>query len=242
TSTPRAWTDSTCESTWSRRVTSPCRSSAAAATHALSSVTGEPARPGSALCCQRRKLHFVDLDTPDREMKGPLGMPDRTGLPFGDTADFEAADRGLIDAGDPVVRNEAGQVIWDNGSYGFLTGEAPDTVHPSMWRQSTMVARQGLFEVTDGIYQVRGYDLSNMSVIEGDTGIIVIDPLISTETAAAALALYRKHRGDRPVVAVIHTHSHVDHFGGVKGVVSQADVDAGRVQIIAPDGFVEHAI
>ena len=130
-------------------------------------------------------------------MKGPLGMPDRTGLPFGDTADFEAADRGLIDAGDPVVRNEAGQVIWDNGSYGFLTGEAPDTVHPSLWRQSTLVARQGLFEVTDGIYQVRGYDLSNMSVIEGDTGIIIIDPLISTETAAAALALYRKHRGDQ---------------------------------------------
>src|ERR1700750_2241371 len=175
-------------------------------------------------------------------MKGPLGMPDRTGLPFGDTADFEAADRGLIDAGDPVARNERGQVIWDNGSYGFLTGEAPDTVHPSLWRQSTLVARQGLFEVTDGIYQVRGYDLSNMSVIEGDTGIIIIDPLISTETAAAALALYRKHRGDRPRVAVIHTHSHADHFGGVKGVVSQADVDAGRVQIIAPEGFVEHAI
>jgi alkyl sulfatase BDS1-like metallo-beta-lactamase superfamily hydrolase len=144
-------------------------------------------------------------------------MPDRTGLPFGDTADFEAADRGLIDAGDPVVRNQAGRVIWDNGFYGFLTEEAPDTVHPSLWRQSTLVARQGLFEVTDGIYQVRGYDLSNMSVIEGDAGIIVIDPLISTETAAAALALYRKHRGDRPVVAVIHTHSHADHFGGVKG-------------------------
>ena len=161
-------------------------------------------------------------------------MPDRTGLPFGDTADFEAADRGLIDAGDPVVRNEAGQVIWDNGAYGFLTGEAPDTVHPSLWRQSTLVARQGLFEVTDGIYQVRGYDLSNMSVIEGDTGIIIIDPLISTETAAAALALYRKHRGDRRVVAVIHTHRHADHFGGVKGVVSQADVDAGGCRSSRP--------
>jgi alkyl sulfatase BDS1-like metallo-beta-lactamase superfamily hydrolase len=170
-------------------------------------------------------------------------MPDAIGLPFGDTADFEAAGRGLIDAGDPVVRNEAGQVVWDNGSYSsFLAGDAPGTVHPSLWRQSTLVAKQGLFEVTDGIYQLRGYDLSNMSVIEGDTGIIVIDPLISTETAAAALALYRKHRGDRPVVAVIHTHSHVDHFGGVKGVVSQDDVDAGRVQIIAPEGFVEHAI
>ncbi len=171
-----------------------------------------------------------------------MGIADGEGLPFGDTADFEAAERGLIDAGDPVVRNEAGEVVWDNGSYGFLAGDAPDTVHPSLWRQSALVARQGLFEVTGGIYQVRGYDLSNMSVVEGDTGIIVIDPLISAETAAAALALYRKHRGDRPVVAVIHTHSHVDHFGGVKGVVSQDDVDAGTVQIIAPEGFVEHAI
>jgi alkyl sulfatase BDS1-like metallo-beta-lactamase superfamily hydrolase len=169
-------------------------------------------------------------------------MADGEGLPFGDTADFEAAGRGLIDPGDPVVRNEAGEVIWDNGSYGFLAGDAPETVHPSLWRQSALAARQGLFEVTGGIYQVRGYDLSNMSVVEGDTGIIVIDPLISAETAAAALALYRKHRGDRPVIAVIHTHSHVDHFGGVKGVVSQDDVDAGTVQIIAPEGFVEHAI
>ena len=162
-------------------------------------------------------------------------MADGEGLPFGDTADFEAAERGLIDAGDPVVRNEAGEVVWDNGSYGFLAGEAPETVHPSLWRQSALIARQGLFEVTGGIYQVRGYDLSNMSVIEGDTGIIVIDPLISAETAAAALALYRKHRGDRPVAAVIHTHSHVDHFGGVKGVVTEDDVDAGTVQIIAPE-------
>jgi alkyl sulfatase BDS1-like metallo-beta-lactamase superfamily hydrolase len=169
-------------------------------------------------------------------------MPDRAGLPFGDTTDFDATERGLVDAGDPVVRNDAGEVIWDNGSYRFLTGEAPETVHPSLWRQSTLTARQGLFEVTDGIYQVRGYDLSNMSIVEADHGIIVIDPLLSVETAAAALALYRKHRGDRPVVAVIHTHSHADHFGGVKGVVSQEDVDAGNVQIIAPEGFVEHAI
>jgi alkyl sulfatase BDS1-like metallo-beta-lactamase superfamily hydrolase len=169
-------------------------------------------------------------------------MPDLTRLPFGDTADFDAVERGLIDPGDPVVRDDKGKVIWDNGSYGFLAGDAPDTVHPSLWRQSTLTARQGLFEVTDGIYQVRGYDLSNMSVVEGATGVIVIDPLISAETAAAALALYRKHRGVRPVVAVIHTHSHIDHFGGVKGVVSQDDVDAGTVQIIAPEGFLEHAV
>lgn len=166
-----------------------------------------------------------------------------TALPFDDTADFDATSRGLIAVGEPVIRNDQGEVVWDNGSYTeFLTGEAPDTVHPSLWRQSTLVARQGLFEVTDGIYQIRGYDLSNMSVIEGDSGVIVIDPLLCAETGAAALALYREHRGDRPVVAVIHTHSHVDHFGGVKGVVSQADVDAGKVAIIAPEGFLEHAI
>ena len=168
---------------------------------------------------------------------------DTEALPFGDTADFEAAERGFIAAGEPVIRNGAGEVVWDNGSYtNFLTGDAPRTAHPSLWRQSTLVAKQGLFEVIDGIYQVRGYDLSNISFVEGDSGVIVIDPLISTETAAAALALYREHRGDRPVVAVIHTHSHVDHFGGVKGVTSQEDVDAGTVAIIAPEGFVEHAI
>ncbi|GAA3636872.1 alkyl/aryl-sulfatase [Microlunatus ginsengisoli] len=172
-----------------------------------------------------------------------MPRPDHADLPFDDTADFDAAERGFVAAGEPVIRNAAGTVVWDNGSYtSFLTGEAPDTVHPSLWRQSTLVAKQGLFEVTDGIYQVRGYDLSNISFVEGETGVIVIDPLISIETAAAALALYREHRGDRPVVAVIHTHSHIDHFGGVKGVTSKEDVDAGRVQIIAPEGFVEHAV
>ncbi|MGE3287470.1 MAG: alkyl/aryl-sulfatase [Pseudonocardia sp.] len=172
-----------------------------------------------------------------------MSTTERTALPFDDTADVDAVEQGFIAAGEPVIRNDAGEVVWDNGSYtSFLTGDAPDTVHPSLWRQSILCARQGLFEVTDGIYQIRGYDLSNMSVIEGDTGVIVIDPLISTETAAAALALYREHRGDRPVVAVIYTHSHVDHFGGVKGITTQADVDAGRVAIIAPEGFLEHAI
>ena len=116
-------------------------------------------------------------------------------------------------------------------------------MHPSLWRQSTLAAKQGLYEVVPGIYQVRGFDISNVTFVESDTGIIVIDPLVSTEVAAAALALYRTHRGgDRPVVAVIYTHSHVDHFGGVLGVTSQADVDAGAVAVLAPDGFVEHAV
>ena len=134
-------------------------------------------------------------------------------------------------------------MVWDNDVYAFLDrGRARPRCIPSLWRQSTLAAKQGLYEVVEGIYQVRGLDLSNITFIEGDTGVIVIDPLISTETAAAALALYRAHRGDRPVVAVIYTHSHVDHFGGVLGVTTQADVDAGKVAVIAPEGFIEHAV
>jgi alkyl sulfatase BDS1-like metallo-beta-lactamase superfamily hydrolase len=164
-------------------------------------------------------------------------------LPLEDTADFSDAERGFMGSWEPGVVSAAdGRTVWDSSSYAFLTGEAPTSVNPSLWRQSTLVSKQGLFEVVEGIYQVRGLDLSNMTIVEGDTGLIVIDPLISTETAAAALALYRAHRGDRSVLAVIYTHSHVDHFGGVFGVTTQDDVDAGKVQVIAPEGFTEHAI
>ncbi|KGI70237.1 MBL fold metallo-hydrolase [Mycolicibacterium rufum] len=164
-------------------------------------------------------------------------------LPFDDTRDFEDADRGFIAAQKPCVITAAdGRVVWDNDVYDFLRGDAPSSVHPSLWRQSQLVAKQGLYEVVKGIYQVRGFDLSNITFVEGDTGIIVIDPLVSTEVAAAALALYRQHRGDRAVTAVIYTHSHVDHFGGVLGVTSQADVDAGTVAVLAPEGFTQHAV
>lgn len=164
-------------------------------------------------------------------------------LPFADTADYDDAARGFVGALSPgVVRAADGRVVWDADKYAFLAGDAPDSVHPSLWRQSGLVARQGLFEVTEGIYQVRGLDLSNITFVEGATGIIVIDPLISTETAAAALGLYREHRGNRPVTAVIYTHSHIDHFGGVFGVASQEEVDAGRIAVIAPEGFVGHAV
>lgn len=166
----------------------------------------------------------------------------REQLPFADTQDFEDARRGLLSPLSGPVTNAAGDVVWDNGSYDFVDGECPDTVNPSLWRQSQLVHTAGLFEVVPGLYQVRGMDLSNISFVEGESGVIVIDPLISTETAAAALALYREHRGDRPVTGVIYTHSHVDHFGGVRGVVDQSDVDAGRVPILAPEGFVEHAV
>lgn len=163
-------------------------------------------------------------------------------LPFSDTQDFEDAERGLVARLAGPVVNAQGRTVWDNGTYAFIKGDAPDTVNPSLWRQSTLVASGGLFEVVSGIYQVRGLDLSNITFVEGDSGVVVIDPLISTETAAAALALYREHRGDRPVTGVIYTHCHVDHFGGVKGVTTQEDVDAGRVPVLAPSGFVEHAV
>ncbi|OBH36003.1 alkyl sulfatase [Mycobacterium intracellulare] len=165
-------------------------------------------------------------------------------LTFQDDADFRAADRGFITALSPcVIRAADGRTVWDNDAYAFLDGPAPTSVHPSLWRQSTLAAKQGLYEVVPGIYQVRGLDISNVTFVETDNGIIVIDPLVSTEVAAAALALYREHRGgDRPVVAVIYTHSHVDHFGGVLGVTSRADVDAGAVAVLAPEGFIEHAV
>jgi alkyl sulfatase BDS1-like metallo-beta-lactamase superfamily hydrolase len=166
-----------------------------------------------------------------------------TSLPMDDTQDFADARRGFIGALDPgVVRAADGRVVWDNDSYGFLTGDAPPTVHPSLWRQSTLNAVQGLFEVVPGIYQVRGLDLSNVSFVEGREGVVVIDPLLSAETAAAALGLYREHRGDRAVTGVVYTHSHADHFGGVRGVVSGDDVTAGRVPVLAPEGFVGHAV
>lgn len=158
-------------------------------------------------------------------------------LPFQDRTDFEDADRGFVGALEPcVVKDAEGRVIWDNDAYAFVQADCPDTANPSLWRQAQLVSKQGLYEVTDGIYQVRGLDLSNMTLVEGDTGVIVIDPLISAECAAAALALYRTHRGDRPVAGVIYTHSHADHFGGVDGVVTD------DVPILAPEGFLEHAV
>ncbi|KQX07373.1 MULTISPECIES: alkyl/aryl-sulfatase [unclassified Leifsonia] len=164
-------------------------------------------------------------------------------LPLGDTVDFDNADRGFLGTlDDPAIRNEAGDVVWDASTYDFVDGDAPTSVNPSLWRQSKLVSKHGLYEVVEGLYQVRGLDLSVVSFIEGDTGVIVVDPLIAKETAAAALGLYRKHRGDRPIVAMIHTHSHIDHFGGVFGMISQAEVDSGAVPVVAPEGYLEHAI
>jgi alkyl sulfatase BDS1-like metallo-beta-lactamase superfamily hydrolase len=165
-------------------------------------------------------------------------------LPFGDTRDFDDARRGLIASLPGLeVKNAQGRVVWSLRDYGFLDEEtAPPTVNPSLWRQARLNMHHGLFEVTDGLYQVRGFDLSNMTLIEGDEGLIVIDPLISTEVAEAGLALYTQHRGERPVTAVIYTHSHADHYGGVRGVVDEADVARGRVQVWAPDRFMPEVV
>ena len=162
-------------------------------------------------------------------------------LPFGDRRDFEDASRGFIATlPDVTFRNPEGRVIFSLKDYAFLAHEqVPDTVNPSLWRQARLNMNNGLFQVTDRIYQVRGFDISNMTIIEGSRGLIVIDPLVSTEVAAAALDLYCVHRGRRPVTAVIYTHTHVDHFGGVRGVVDEAEVKAGNVAIIAPDRFME---
>ncbi|MFD3563334.1 alkyl/aryl-sulfatase [Streptomyces sp. NPDC058686] len=171
-------------------------------------------------------------------------MPSTPELDWDDTTDQANATRGLIDKLEPcVVRNEAGRVVWDNDRWDFLNkDECPDTVHPSLWRQSRINTAQGLFEVAPGIYQVRGLDVSNMTIIEGETGLVVVDPLMSKEVSAAGIELYRRNRGERPVHAVIYTHSHGDHFGGVLGVTTNEAVETGACVIIAPDEFMRHAV
>ncbi|MBB5915663.1 alkyl sulfatase BDS1-like metallo-beta-lactamase superfamily hydrolase [Nocardia transvalensis] len=159
---------------------------------------------------------------------------------FTDHTDFDNAERGFIATLDQVRFTTAdGRVVFDLSDYGFLDGDCPDTVNPSLFRQSRLCRRNGLFEVTEGIYQIRGFDISNMTLVEGDTGVVVIDPLISAECAAAGIALYREHRGDRPVTGVIYTHSHGDHFGGVDGVLPDGP---GDVPILAPAGFMAEAV
>jgi alkyl sulfatase BDS1-like metallo-beta-lactamase superfamily hydrolase len=165
-------------------------------------------------------------------------------LPFSDRADFDDARRGFIATlPDGVIAGPGGRPAFDTKPYAFLQkDEAPATVNPSLWRQAQLNAVNGLFKVTERVYQVRGLDIANMTIIEGDTGLILIDPLLSNETAKAALDLYLANRPAKPVAAVIYTHSHADHFGGAKGVMSAEDAASGRVKVIAPDGFMEHAV
>jgi len=169
----------------------------------------------------------------------------RKTLPFDDKRDFEEAQRGFIAAPEyQQIMADAGNVAWDMGSYEFLLqGKDFDSVHPSLQRQAILNMAYGLYEVVpDKIYQVRGFDLANISFIKTDTGWIVFDPLTAKETARAALELVNEKLGKRPVLAVVYSHSHGDHFGGVRGVVDEADVKSGKVKVIAPAGFMEHAV
>lgn len=166
-------------------------------------------------------------------------------LPFFDKTDFRNAHKGFVaPLPQAVIKGEKGTVIWDPRQYAFIKEgqKAPGTVNPSLWRQAQLNNIGGLFEVTEGVYQIRNLDLSNMTIIEGKEGIAVVDPLVSAQTAKAGMALYAKYRGKRPVVAVIYTHSHVDHYGGVRGVVDEADVASGKVKVYAPAGFMEEAV
>jgi alkyl sulfatase BDS1-like metallo-beta-lactamase superfamily hydrolase len=168
----------------------------------------------------------------------------RQQMPFGDKKDFEEQKKGFIAAPNfKQIKAEAGHVAWDMGSYMWLLqGKDFDSIHPSLQRQAILNMNYGLYEVIPGIYQVRGFDLANISFIKSKTGWIVFNPLTAKETAKAALDLINDKLGERPVVAVVYSHSHADHWGGVRGVVDEADVKSGKVKIIAPVGFMDHAV
>ncbi len=166
-------------------------------------------------------------------------------LPFSDRTDFQNAQRGFLATLEPLTirRERDGKIVFDLSPFDFLAGEAPETVNPSLWRQCQLNAQnRGLYEVCDGIYQLRGFDLANMTLVRGDTGWILIDPLTSAESSRAALALAQEHLGERPVRAVIHTHSHADHFAGVFGVITPEQVTSGEVQVLAPRDYVQEAL
>ena len=188
--------------------------------------------------------HFHPKGKPPSEHTIRVLQEARSGLPFADDRDFEEQQRGFIAAPDSKkIMADAGHVAWDLERFDFLL-ESDDfeSIHPSLVRQSKLNMNFGLYEVIPGIYQVRGFDLANMTFVEGDTGWIVFDPLTASETARAAKELVDEHLGERPVVAVIYSHNHGDHWAGVRGIVDEADVSAGDVQIIAPRDFMAYAI
>ena len=164
-------------------------------------------------------------------------------LDFADSTDFVEARRGFIatlDSG--IIRNETGKIVVNTHDYDFLTGKSPESVNPALWRQSKLNLTNGLFKVVDGIYQIRSFDIATMSFIETKTGYIVVDPLTNADAARAGLNLVRKFVGDKPVLAVITTHSHSDHFGGIEGVASAADIKSGKVKYIVPAGFYSEVV
>jgi len=157
--------------------------------------------------------------------------------------DFEDANRGFIgQLPENIITNAKGETVWNGKQFSFIQGNAPSTVNPSLWRQEKINNIAGLFKVTDGIWQVRGYDLANMTLVEGKSGWIIIDPLLSSEVAKSTLQFAQEKLGKKPIVAIIYTHSHVDHFGGVRGIIDDADIKTGKVKIYAPEGFMDHAV
>ena len=168
----------------------------------------------------------------------------RQAMTMNDKQDFEDATRGLMaQLRDPLVKNADGREVWDTQRYAFVKGDAPASVNPSLWREQKLNTAAGLFKVVDGIYQIRGYDMANITLVEGATGWIVIDTLFSEGVARAGMKLAMETlKSSKPVVAVIYTHSHADHFGGIRGVVDEADVRSGKVKVIAPEGFMDNAV
>ncbi|WP_270504683.1 alkyl/aryl-sulfatase [Eubacterium limosum] len=165
-------------------------------------------------------------------------------LDFSDEQEKSFAEKGLIAAPESLeLKDEKGKVVWSQKAYSFVeNADAPATVNPSLWRNTQLNHLYGLFEVADGIYQVRGYDMTNITFIKGDTGWIVFDPLMSTECSAAAMQLVNENLGERPVTAVVMSHPHVDHYGGIKGIISEEEVASRNIPIIVPEGFEEHAV
>lgn len=173
--------------------------------------------------------------TVDRQKAGLVG------LKIDDPGSFEDARRGFVAAPSGQILDEQGKLVWDFAALAFTQGEAPATVNPSLWRQAKLNHQPGLYKVTEGIWQLRGFDLANLTVIQGKSGWILVDPLTTQETAAAALAFARKHLGEQPVTGVVFTHSHVDHFGGALGVLSAKEAADRKVPVVAPVGFMEEA-
>jgi len=201
-----------------------------------SAISASPVYLPISTACKHR-LHFLTLASlPEQEIRKEDAMTLQPS--FEDRQDFVDAERGFIAKLEPgVIKNAAGDVVWDIDQFKFLHGECPSTANPNLWRQGQLNSKQGLFEICPGIYQVRAFDLSNISIVEGKEGIIIIDPLVSCECAAAALEIYEKHRGKRKVTGMIYSHSHGDHYMGAAGVIPQ---DAGdSIPIIAPEGFIE---
>lgn len=231
-----------------------CRSTALSRKHIILLASLLPAlafaqTPGKVLMPKdggaRAAKHFDPQGKSASKFTLELRNGQKASLPFADKRDFDEAKKGFIaEPSYTKIMADAGNVAWDMGSYGWLlNGKDFETIHPSLQRQAVLNMAYGLYEVLPGrIYQVRGYDLANITFIKGETGWIIFDPLTAKETARAALQFINEQLGERPVVGVVYSHSHGDHFGGVRGVVDEADVESGKVKLIAPEGFMEAAI